>query len=640
LFQFTSFKSRLLVFIIGLLGIVLGAVFVAVNRANVENARLHLEEALEITASSFAKDLQDRERILTEKVRLLSGDFAFKTAFATQERETIRSALENHRMRANASVMMLVSLDGRVIASTLEPGPDQDDSSLKPVLELAMQDDHGEASAIQLIGGQAYQLVVVPLFTPQPSAWILIGFVINDAFVRIQREHTRSEVSLMYRPADTAWQDIGSTLSAESRQELMNSLTASMPAPGEVTDVRLQQEDFLSLLFDFQSGGTGTGIAILQRSLDAALAPYLRLRTLMLLLFGVGLLLSIGGAVLIARGLSRPVELLVQSTRRIESGDYSTGVSIRRKDEIGTLAHSFNTMVSGLAERDKVQNLLGKVVSREIADELLSREIELGGEEREVTVLFSDIRSFTTLCESRSPQEILTLLNRFLTHMSKAVESEGGVVDKYIGDAIMALFGAPIRHQDSPERAVRCSISMQEALVGLNRELREEDQGGLKIGVGINTAVVVAGNVGSTSRLNYTVLGDGVNLASRLEGLTKNYGVGIIVSESTKNRCPAMVFRELDLVRVKGKHEPVAIFEPLHAGSALCYSGSGMLDRYHSALELYRRQEWAEAARLFGKLAADAPEEKLYQLYQCRIDNFQEDPPPEDWGGVTVFTQK
>lgn len=638
--QFRSYRSRLLVFLIGLLSLVLGTVFIAVNRANVANARVHLEEALQITAGSFAKDLKDRERILTEKVRLLSGDFAFKSAFATRDRETILSALENHRLRANADVMLLLSMEGATIADTLHPDGESTNSHMQALLAVAMENEFGQASAIQIIGDQAYQMVVVPLFTPEPSAWILIGFIIDDAFTRTQREHTRSEVSLLYRHSDANWQIIGTTLDETARQQLQAGAAVSLPVSDKVFDLALKGEDYLSLTLDIQEGEAGEGIAILQRSLDAALAPYLRLRTLMLILFGIGLVLSSAGAALIARGLSRPVELLVKSAHRIESGDYSQGVDIRRKDEIGTLAHSFNTMVKGLAERDKVQKLLGKVVSREIADELLSKKIELGGEEREVTVLFSDVRSFTNLCEGVSPEEILDLLNRYLTRMSAAVEGEGGVVDKYIGDAIMALFGAPIQHADSPERAVRCSLKMHRELVELNKQLLLDQQLPLAIGVGINTGNVVAGNMGSKNRLNYTVIGDGVNLASRLEGLTKYYGVDTIISESTRAQCPSMTFRELDLVRVKGKTEPVAIYQPLDDAVSADNEQQALLARYHAALALYRQREWNQAEILFQQLADEQHGSKIHSLYLTRINTYKEDPPAADWNGVAVFTEK
>ncbi|GMR06565.1 MAG: hypothetical protein BMS9Abin25_1167 [Gammaproteobacteria bacterium] len=640
MFQFKNFRTRLLIFLVSLLGAVLGAVFFSVNQANTSNARLHLEEALQITAKTFAKSLRDREQILNEKVRLLSGDFAFKSAFATRDPATIKSALENHRQRVGANIMILLAMDGEIIADTMHSVEHKTAPALNDLLKQAMGSSHGEASAIQIIDNIAYQMVVVPLFTPEPSAWILIGFVMDDNFALEQRESTHSEVSLLYLSSGKAWQIISSTLQNKAKIQLSEAIANNTAPTNQVFDLMLQDEEYLSLALSVQEGDVGQGLAILQRSLDAALAPYLRLRALMLTLFGIGLAISIVGALMIARGLSRPIEQLVKTARRIEGGDYSKGVKIERSDEIGTLANSFNSMVEGLAERDKVQNLLGKVVSREVADELLNKGIKLGGEEREVTVLFSDIRDFTNLCEHHAPNEILDLLNRYLTHMSTSIEEHGGVVDKYIGDAIMALFGAPVFHPESPQKAVYCALDMLSDLRLLNEVLVKDGLQPLAIGIGINTGKVVAGNMGSANRLNYTVIGDGVNLASRLEGLTKQYGVEIVISQSTRDLCPNLLFRELDLVQVKGKTKPIAIFEPLSVADTSSGSSKSVLDQYHMAIAHYRSRAWDEAEILLKQLITDDGDRKIYQLYLTRITEYRQNPPSSDWDGVVVFTQK
>ncbi|MDQ5979344.1 MAG: adenylate cyclase, partial [Verrucomicrobiota bacterium] len=194
---------------------------------------------------------------------------------------------------------------------------------------------------------------------------------------------------------------------------------------------------------------------------------------------------------------------------------------------------------------------------------LLHSDLQLGGEEREVTILFCDLRNFTGMSENLPPTEMLTLLNRYLDRMSAIIERHGGVIDKYIGDAIMALFGAPVAIPEAANRAVGAAREMARALDQLNRELVAEGKPALAFGIGINTARVVAGNMGSKNRLNYTVIGDGVNLASRLEGLTKDpaYASPVIVSEATLNAMqPRPAARALGEVLVKGKTTPVKIF--------------------------------------------------------------------------------
>jgi adenylate cyclase len=256
------------------------------------------------------------------------------------------------------------------------------------------------------------------------------------------------------------------------------------------------------------------------------------------------------------------VQRLAAGARRIEAGDYQQSVAIPLHDEIGALAQAFNGMAKGLAEKERVRNLLGKVVSPEVASELLKGDIELGGEEREVTVLFSDVRGFTSLCEGQSPKQVLSLLNDYFSAITAVIEANGGVVDKFIGDAVMALFGAPVAQADSAERALRTAFGMEQALVKVNADFAARGLPPLAIGIGINTGKVVAGNMGSPSRLNYTVIGDGVNLASRLEGLTKQHGATIIVSEACARAAPGFTYRELGVVQVKGRQEPVRIFVP------------------------------------------------------------------------------
>ena len=291
--------------------------------------------------------------------------------------------------------------------------------------------------------------------------------------------------------------------------------------------------------------------------------PARELENVVLLISLAALAVATIAALWIARGVSQPVQQLAAHTKLVAAGVYTRRIDLPREDELGQLANAFNQMTAGLAERDRVRDLLGKVVSPEIAAQLLQSDLKLGGEERVVTILFCDLRDFTTLSEKLPPTDVLALLNRYLDRMSIIIEQHGGVIDKYIGDAIMALFGAPVAAADAPERAIAAARDMARALDTLNREFAAEGKPALAFGIGINTARVVAGNMGSKTRLNYTVIGDGVNLASRLEGLTKDpaYGTPIIVSDATlaamKTRPAA---RELGEVKVKGKAESVKIF--------------------------------------------------------------------------------
>lgn len=648
-----SFRAQLLLLLIGLFSLVLAAVFIAVNQANEDNARIHLEETLQITAVSFQRTLESRKRILLDKARLLSGDFAFKKAIATQDHQTILSVLENHRLRVKANVMMLATLDGKLIASTLHPRKRNTAWSLQQLQHVAENSDEGEVSDIQLLNDKPYQLVLTPLFTPEASAWIMIGFEINDRFSKDHAKQTYSELSLLYKQPQTQWQLLASTLSNMQQNDLLEQFQNTAQTQQnkntsintQVNDVKIQGNPYLSLILPIQGTSNGQTIAILQRSLAKALEPYLRLHKVMLSLFGFGLLFSVIGAISIARSLSKPLETLTKNVQHITRGNYRPIKVLQRKDELGTLSRAVNKMRQGLQERDQVRNLLGKVVSPEIAQELLSKDIELGGEERQATILFSDIRSFTQLCENRDPKTILNLLNRYLSCMSNVIEQHQGVIDKYIGDAIMALFDVPIRLDNAPEQAVLSALNMIQALEKLNTKLIAEEQRPIHIGIGINSGSIVAGNMGSLNRLNYTVIGDGVNLASRLEGLTKYFGVNIIVSESVVQRCNSVNFRELGRVQVKGKKNAIGIFEPLPL-TALNRKEQKYLAQYQQALEYFRHQQWQEARSLFQRLHKScikldkAGDTHLYDLYLKNINLNEQKTLPENWQGVLVFETK
>jgi adenylate cyclase len=638
--RFRSFRTRVLSFIVGLLVATQAGVFIVVNTANINNARRVIDEALVVAASVFEREIADRQRELLLAARLLSNDFAFKEAYATDDHATILSALKNHRERIGADVMNLVSMDGRVIADTLNPSVAGTVCAFPQLIDEAEHSEFGEASDIAFINDTPYQMVVVPLYLPEPDAWVSIGFRIDNTFVDNLKKTTLSHVSLLRSDSGTSWRAFASTLPSSSVAHLPDALSNPTWEIGQSSEFALDNETYVSLVTPLIDTPANQVVAVLQRPLKEALKPYLRLRVVLIGLFAAGIVLSVIGAALIARTVTRPVLKLAAGARRIAEGDYEQTVEISQQDEIGVLADTFNHMGRGLAERDRVRDLLGKVVSPEIAEELLAKDIELGGEEREVSILFADVRDFTGLCENRSPQQILEWLNNYLTKVSAVVEANRGVVDKFVGDCMMALYGVPLRHDDDADRAVNTALGMCEQLRGLNEDFERRGWPRVRIGVGINTAQVVVGNMGSTTRMNYTVIGDGVNVASRLESLSKNYGAAIVVSAATKAAAPRFVYRELDLVRVMGKAKSVAIYQPLGLRERLEDDVMLELKDYHTALYAYRAQEWETARSRFSSLRSKAPACLLYQVYLKRLERFCGDPPGPDWDGVFTYTEK
>jgi adenylate cyclase len=292
--------------------------------------------------------------------------------------------------------------------------------------------------------------------------------------------------------------------------------------------------------------------------------------------------------------------------------------------------------------RKLMADLFGTYVPKEIVAEMAKQpeSYSMHGQSLEMTVLFADIRDFTSISEKRKPRDVKDLINTYFTKMTVCIQDKRGTVDKYIGDAIMAFWGAPVPDANHARRALECGLAMQKALRELDPVFAKKRWPALRIGVGINCGKMSVGDMGSEFRRSYTVMGDAVNLASRLEGLTKEYGVGILVSEYVVRTVQGFVYREVDKVRVKGKQEGVAIFEPIGAQGEVDGDMLAEIDCFHQALAHFRAQRWDEAEALLQALASIAPAVKLYRLYRERIADFRASPPGADWDGVFGFSTK
>lgn len=559
--EFKSFQGRILFFLVSLLCALLVAVVLSVDFASKRNAERVITENLNTGARIFNKLIEGRFKHLSQSAWLLSGDYAFKLAYSTQDYSTVLSALINHRDRIGADSMALISLEGQTLADTLTgtsqpiPYPHQE------LLRQAAND--GEAHATLVTGGMTYQTIIVPLLAPVPVAWLSIGFLVDERLASELKGLTNLEVSF-FIDRRGGWEPITSTMTSSLPPPELLMMKNERGAATAIYHTTFAGDTWLTLELPLgrPPGADYRITAILQNSLSGALEPYKRLRAALLLIGAAGLAVSATAGILLARSVSKPVRLLTEQVGGIERGEYSARVSVGQKDEIGQLAGAINRMALGLEEKEKVRSLLGKVVSPAIAEELLNKNVELGGEEREVTILFCDIRSFTTHAENMPPRKTLAFLNIYLTTMASIIDRHGGVVDKFIGDAIMALFGAPVSSEDHADRALAAALEMVAELAPLNKTLAAQNMPNLDIGIGINTGKVVVGNMGSQDRLNYTAIGDEVNIASRLETLTKQkeYATKIIVSEQTLLKVQGHYLTEaLGETLVKGKNIPVKI---------------------------------------------------------------------------------
>ncbi|MCH8530878.1 MAG: adenylate/guanylate cyclase domain-containing protein [Saccharospirillum sp.] len=304
--------------------------------------------------------------------------------------------------------------------------------------------------------------------------------------------------------------------------------------------------------------------------------------------------------------------------------------------------HLLEGFLSERRSKQHVTQVFGQYVPKAHIEKMLANPDAYGfeGENREMTVLFSDIRSFTTLSESLTATELKDLLNRYFTPITRVIFDHQGTIDKYVGDLVMAFWGAPLEDEQHAHHALEAAVDMIAALDTLNPELATLDYPPIEVGIGLNSGSMNVGDMGSEYRRAYTVLGDAVNLASRLEGLTKYYSVKILVGPDTRRLCPDWVFRPIDRIRVKGKQEPVAVFEPLHRANSPDPIWQAELDQYHLAYEFYLQQNWHQARQAFTELAQLSRRPGLYQVYLNRITELEQVPPPADWDGTYTHTTK
>jgi len=311
---------------------------------------------------------------------------------------------------------------------------------------------------------------------------------------------------------------------------------------------------------------------------------------------------------------------------------------------IGGIGEHLGTMVvmEDISGEKRVRATMARYMDPALADQLVRGDEDiLGGRSVEASVLFSDVRSFTLLAEELGPQATVTLLNDYFTIMVECIQEQGGMLDKFIGDAIMAAFGLPVAHGDDADRAVQSAISMISSLFEWNNERMQDGRRPIDMGIGINTGTVVAGNIGSPKRMDFTMIGDGVNLASRLESACKQYSARILISKYTLRQLNGVYrTREVDHVVVKGKTQPVAVYEVLDYHTPQTFPNlMDAVNHFRDGIEKYRSGNWESAVNAFRETLRANPDDTLAETYIDRCLVLKENP-PADWNGIWVMTSK
>ncbi|WP_164017444.1 adenylate/guanylate cyclase domain-containing protein [Pyxidicoccus trucidator] len=408
--------------------------------------------------------------------------------------------------------------------------------------------------------------------------------------------------------------------------------------PGQARDLYLGDTHYL-VREDVLRGvdGASIGQVFVLRDFDAEINPILQRFHRWFIPTAVGMaLFALAAAVFMARSMAAPLVQLEAAVDRVRLGDLSVEVPVRGTDEVGRVAQSFNEMVGGLRQRDQIKGLFKRYLSPQVVDELLKHPEKAapGGERKMLTVLFSDLVGFTSMSEQMSPEELVALLNTYFEQATGVLTQHGATLDKFIGDAIMCFWNAPLPQEDHAARACLTALDLVAVVERLAPMFEARGLPRLDCRIGINTGQAIAGNIGSSVAQDYTVIGDAVNLASRLEGAAKFYGTRTLVAEDTLTAARGVVrARELDLVRVKGKQQPVRVFELVGRADT---PPPPHLARFAEGLALYRERDFAAARLAF--LAS--PEDKASARFAARCESMLLSPPPEDWDGVFVLDSK
>jgi adenylate cyclase len=429
-----------------------------------------------------------------------------------------------------------------------------------------------------------------------------------------------------------------STLPAAQMQALTAFIKSSdYEINRDVHETLLENENFLSMpLSILAKAHAEEGGFIVLKSLTKELAFVSKLRITLLSVGGIILLIAIGFSFFLSKGITRPVKKLSLAAKEIGKGRLETKVDIRTGDELEHLGDAFNGMVTGLKERDFIKSTFERYVSANVAEEIIKNPdmLRLGGERRTLTIFFTDIGNFTDLSEMLEPEDLVRDLNTYFRGMTAAILEHNGTIDKFQGDCIMAFWGAPISQEDHALLACKAALKCKDFLRFLEEKWISFGYPPRTYRFGLNTGEVVVGNIGSSSRFEYTIIGDDVNLASRLEGANKYYGTQIIIAEKTYSLVKEeLIAREIDIIRVVGKKKPVKIFELVAEKGKIDEEKTTLLEYFEAGLYAYRDRQWEEASSLFMQALSLEPEDKPAKLYiqRCK-ENKQMEPAPEwDW---------
>jgi adenylate cyclase len=534
--------------------------------------------------------------------------------------ESERALYEDANLRLNSllpflsmyhefDLFILTNADGILLFSKASSYRFGDDISDLPLFEQFGENEEAEdiwfsgtpdANSFLIpsqTGHAVYHIIAKPVeFRDEFHGVVICGKRMDQNTLSIIKGITGTELALY------SIQGVQAATLTSTRTQTLNAYikTATFRKNAAINEVSLDSEIFLAMRFPILPGiHEEAGGFIVLKSFTRAIQFLSRLRITFLIVGGIILFAALGFSFLLAKGITKPVKQLARAAKIVGTGDLDTKVDIQTGDEIEDLGHAFNDMVKGLKEREFIKCTFERYVSPTVAAEIIKNPdlLRLGGHKKTVTIFFTDIGNFTTLSEKLSPEEVVTHLNEYFQGMSSAILDFDGTINQLLGDAIYRF--------------------------------------------GINTGEVVVGNVGSSSRFEYTLIGDDVNLASRLEAANKYYGTQIFISEQTYSLTKdKLIAREIDIIRVVGRSKPVKVYELVAEKGDLGPKKARILEHFEAGLNAYRGREWQAAVSWFEQVLDLEPEDIPSKVYIQRCNEYQKMAPSHDWNGVYELRAK
>jgi class 3 adenylate cyclase len=553
-----TLRNKIYALSVGLVVILVAVVLFIVDRQIEQQTTTKISTDFLLTYQNFDRFLKLRNARLQESCLLISELPVLKAMLSTKDPATIKDYFlhreESPARIVQVDILTLTDDHGRVLFRLDRPELFDDTLSSLPFIRHALQGFDPTANEITtwVNDGKLYQIATVPILQSYVIGTLTLGQRLTQKEVELLKEDTNSEITFILGNKIVA-----STLSDIRQLDLLRSYLVEHDTINErikgtdnvQKEVTLDRERYLCAFARVSKAGDAIYVTAI--SMDKALASLHAVEQVILVVGFLAVILALASGYFLAKGVTAPVQRLVEAMEKIRGGNYDFQLSLSSHDEIGRLAQSFNEMVKGLKERI----LMSKFVSSSTV-EMIRQEggkLHLGGERRNVTVFFSDIRGFTAYSEQVQPELVIDLLNKYLSAQAKRIIKHNGIIDKYVGDEVVAIFEGP----DMVDNALLAAIDIQKEIVEINRESSRD----IRVGIGINTGMAIVGNVGSEERMDHTVLGNNMNLGARLCSIAQPGQ--IIVSESSWRlaKSKEIVVRPLETITVKGISRPVPIYE-------------------------------------------------------------------------------